>query len=41
MIDKTSDVNAAYDNFETFFLEVIDNHIPMKKRKPSTNQPLL
>ena len=24
MIDKTSDVNAAYDNFENFFLEVID-----------------
>ena len=33
MIDNTSDVNAAYDNFETNFLEVIDNHIPMKKKE--------
>ena len=38
MIDKTSDVNAAYDNFETMFLEVIDNHTPMKKKK-AINKP--
>ena len=31
-------VNAAYDNFETIFLEVIDNHIPMKKGK-AINKP--
>jgi hypothetical protein len=42
MIDKTSDVNAAYDNFENFFLEVIDITIYLwKKGKPSTKQPLL
>ena len=28
------DVNRAYSKFETSFIEVIDKHIPIKKRKP-------
>jgi hypothetical protein len=28
------DVNRAYSKFETSFIEIIDKHIPIKKRKP-------
>ena len=31
---KDDDVNRAYSKFETSFIEIIDKHIPIKKRKP-------
>ena len=30
---KDDDVNRAYSKFETSFIEIIDKHIPIKKRK--------
>ena len=31
---ENHDVNRAYSKFETSFIEIIDKHIPIKKRKP-------
>jgi hypothetical protein len=31
---KDDDVNRAYSKIETSFIEIIDKHIPIKKRKP-------
>ena len=33
-IADDDDVNRAYSKFEASFIEIIDKHIPIKKRKP-------
>ena len=33
-IGNESDINSAYEIFEKSYLEVVNKHIPLKKRKP-------
>ena len=33
-IGNESDINSAYEIFEFFYLEVVNKHISLKKRKP-------
>jgi hypothetical protein len=34
ILKADDDVNRAYSKFETSLIEIIDKHIPIKKRKP-------
>ena len=38
LIDGSENVNKAYENFEPEFIEVIEKHLPMKKKEP-INKP--
>jgi hypothetical protein len=33
-IGNESDINSAFEIFEKSYLEVVNKHIPLKKRKP-------
>jgi hypothetical protein len=36
-IGNESDINSTYEIFEKSYLEVVNKHIPLKKRKPVQN----